>query len=96
MTVLSSFDGLSGGRIALDRMGVKVDKYYASEIDPYAITVAAHNWPETQHIGSVVDIDPSTLPKIDLLVGGSPCQGFSFAGKRNGSMTKEGIDVVTL
>ncbi len=96
MNVLSLFDGLSGGRIALDRMGVKVDKYFASEIDPYAIAVAAHNWPETQHIGSVVDVNPDDLPKIDLLVGGSPCQGFSFAGRRMGSATKEGLDVLTL
>jgi len=96
MKVLSLFDGLSGGRIALDRLGFEVDEYYASEIDKYAIQVAHANWPLTKHIGSVVDIDTDDLPIIDLLVGGSPCQGFSFAGKRKGSATKEGIDVVTL
>ena len=96
MKVLSLFDGLSGGRIALDRLGFEVDEYYASEIDKYAIQVAQANWPLTKHIGSVVDIDTDELPVIDLLIGGSPCQGFSFAGKRKGSATKEGIDVVTL
>jgi len=96
MKVLSLFDGLSGGRIALDRLGFEVDEYYASEIDKYAIQVAKDNWPLTKHIGSVVDIDTDDLPIIDLLVGGSPCQGFSFAGKRKGSATKEGIDVTSL
>lgn len=96
MRVLSLFDGLSGGRIALDRLGFDIEVYFASEIDPYAIAVAGYNFQETHHIGSVVDIDTSELGKIDLLVGGSPCQGFSFYGKQKGSSTKEGIDVVTL
>ncbi len=96
MNVLSLFDGMSCGRLALDRLGVKVDKYYASEIDKYAIAVAAHNYPETQHIGSVVDVNPDDLPHIDLLVGGSPCQGFSFAGHRKGSSTVDGIEIIAL
>jgi DNA (cytosine-5)-methyltransferase 3A len=96
MNVLSLFDGLSGGNIALNRLGVKVDNYFASEIDPYAIAVAKHNFPYIQHIGSVVDVDPDDLPHIDLLIGGSPCQGFSFAGKRKGSSTKTNLDVVSL
>ena len=96
INVLSLFDGMSGGRIALDRMGIKVDNYYASEIDKYAIEVAKYNFPQTEHIGSVVDVNPNDLPHIDLLVGGSPCQGFSFAGKRLGSVTKCNIDVVSL
>ena len=82
MNVLSCFDGMSCGRIALDRAGIKVDNYYASEIDKYAIQIATKNYPYTKHIGSVVDVKASDLPKIDLLIGGSPCQGFSFAGKQ--------------
>lgn len=82
INVLSCFDGMSCGRIALERAGIKVDNYYSSEIDKYAIQVAIKNYPDTKHIGSVVDVKASDLPKIDLLIGGSPCQGFSFAGKQ--------------
>lgn len=80
--VLSLFDGMSCGQIALERVGIKVNNYFASEIDKYAIQVAKHNYPNTKHIGSVVDVKGSDLPQIDLLIGGSPCQGFSFAGKQ--------------
>lgn len=80
--VLSLFDGMSCGQIALQRAGIKVENYFASEIDKYAIQVVKHNYPNTQHIGSVVDVKGSDLPQIDLLIGGSPCQGFSFAGKQ--------------
>ena len=84
MNVLSLFDGMSCGRIALDRAGIPVTHYYASELDKYAITVSQANWPETTQLGNVTrwrewDIDWSS---IDLLIGGSPCQGFSFAGKQ--------------
>jgi site-specific DNA-cytosine methylase len=82
VNVLSLFDGMSCGRIALERAGVKVDNYYASEIDKYAITVAQKNYPDTIQLGSVLDVKSANLPKIDLLIGGSPCQGFSFAGKQ--------------
>lgn len=80
--VLSCFDGMSCGQIALERVGIKVDNYYASEVDKYAIAVTQKNYPNTKHIGSVVDVKVVDLPKIDLLIGGSPCQGFSFAGKQ--------------
>ena len=80
--VLSLFDGMSCGQIALEKAGIKVENYFASEIDKYAIQVAKHNYPNTKHIGSVVDVKGSDLPQIDLLIGGSPCQGFSFAGKQ--------------
>lgn len=84
MNVLSLFDGMSCGQQALERVGIKVDKYFASEIDKYAIQVTMANYPDTIQLGSVVDVKGSDLPKIDLLIGGSPCQSFSFAGKRKG------------
>ena len=82
LNVLSLFDGMSCGRIALERAGIKVNNYYASEIDKYAIQVAKHNYPNIQHIGDVTQVKSTQLPKIDLCIGGSPCQGFSFAGKQ--------------
>lgn len=82
MNVLSLFDGMSCGQIALDKLGIKVDNYFASEIDKYAIQVAKHNYPNTKHIGDVTKVKSADLPNIDLLIGGSPCQGFSFAGKQ--------------
>jgi len=82
LNVLSLFDGMSCGQIALQLLGIKVENYFASEIDKYAIQVAKHNFPNIKHIGSVIDVKGSDLPKIDLLIGGSPCQGFSFAGKQ--------------
>lgn len=81
MNVLSLFDGMSCGMIALKRAGIAVDNYYASEIDPYTIAVSKANHPEIIHIGDVCKIKGSDFPKIDLLIAGSPCQGFSFAGK---------------
>lgn len=82
MKVLSLFDGMSCGRIALDRAGIEVENYFASEIDPYAIKVSKANYPDIKHIGCVTDVKAENLPQIDLLIGGSPCQGFSFAGKQ--------------
>ena len=82
--VLSLFDGMSCGQLALDTLGIKVNNYFASEIDPYAIKIAKKNYPNTKHIGSVVDVKGADLPKIDLLIGGSPCQSFSNAGERTG------------
>ena len=82
MNVLSLFDGMSCGQIALDQLGIPVDKYFAAEIDKHAIKVAKANYPDTIHLGDVRDIQPDDLPKIDLLIGGSPCQGFSFAGQQ--------------
>lgn len=84
MNVLSLFDGISAGRIALERAGIKVDNYYASEIDKYAIQISKKNYPNIIQMGDVTkwrdwDIDWSS---IDLVIGGSPCQGFSFAGKQ--------------
>lgn len=81
MNVLSLFDGMSCGMMALQRAGIKVDNYYSSEIDKYAMTVSAANYPEIIQVGDITKLDLSTLPKIDLVMGGSPCQGFSVAGK---------------
>jgi len=80
MNVLSLFDGMSCGQIALDKLGIQVDNYYASEIDKWAIEIAKKNYPNTKHIGDVTKVTADDLPPIDLLMGGSPCQGFSFAG----------------
>ena len=80
MNVLSLFDGMSCGQIALNKAGIKYDKYFSSEIDKFAIQVTQHNYPETIQIGDVTQVKGTDLPPIDLLIGGSPCQGFSFAG----------------
>jgi DNA-cytosine methyltransferase len=82
MNVLSLFYGMRCGRIALERLGIKVDNYYASEIDKYAMKVSEANYPDIIQVGDVTELDTSTLPNIDLIMGGSPCQGFSFAGKQ--------------
>ena len=80
-SVLSLFDGMSCGQIALNRVGIKYDNYFASEIDKHAIKVTQSNYPNTIQLGDITKVKGSDLPKIDLLIGGSPCQGFSFAGK---------------
>ena len=96
MNVLSLFDGMSCGQQALERAGIKVDQYYASEIDKYAMQVTMANYPNTIQLGSVVDVDGYSLPKIDIIMGGSPCQSFSFAGKRKGMSTKDEQEILTL
>ena len=82
LNVLSLFDGMSCGQIALERAGFKIDKYFVAEIDKYAMKVTQANYPDTIQLGDVRNIKADDLPKIDLLIGGSPCQGFSFAGKQ--------------
>lgn len=82
MKVLSLFDGISSGRLALERAGIKVEKYYASEIDKYAIQVAQKNYPDTIQLGDCTKLNYLELLDVDLVIGGSPCQGFSFAGKQ--------------
>ena len=82
MNVLSLFDGMSCGQLALHRAGIKYNKYYVSEIDKYAIEITQKNFPETVQLGDIKSVRASDLLSIDLLMAGSPCQGFSFAGKQ--------------
>lgn len=96
LNVLSFFDGMSCGRVALEKAGIKVDNYFACEIDKFAITVAQKNYPNTIQLGSVENVSYSDNSikvvsngietiypvSIDLIIGGSPCQGFSFCGKQ--------------
>jgi len=82
MNVLSLFDGMSCGQIALNRAGFKIENYFACEIDKYAIQVTQTNYPNTQQLGDVTKVSAIDLPALDLVIGGSPCQGFSFAGKQ--------------
>lgn len=84
MNVLSLFDGISCGKVVLEKLGFPIDNYYASEIDKHAIKVSHHNHPDIIRLGDISnwrewDIDFSD---IDLILAGSPCQGFSFAGKQ--------------
>jgi len=81
MNVLSLFDGMSCGQIALNRAGIKYDNYFASEIKKHAIEVTQHNYPNTIQLGDVTKVKAADLPKIDLLIGGSPCQDFSIANR---------------
>lgn len=82
MNVLSLFDGMNCGQIALNRAGFKIENYFACEIDKYAIQVTQANYPNTQQLGDVTKVSALDLPSLDLVIGGSPCQGFSFAGKQ--------------
>src|SRR5699024_2716097 len=82
INVLSLFDGISCGQVALERAGIEVNKYFASEIDKHAIKVTQSNYPNTLQIGDVTKVKGTDLPRIDVLMGGRPCQGFSFSGKQ--------------
>lgn len=82
MNVLSLFDGISCGRVALERAGIAIERYFASEIDKNAIRVTQKNYPNTVQVGDVANIKGNKYKGIDLIMGGSPCQGFSFAGKQ--------------
>jgi site-specific DNA-cytosine methylase len=82
MNVLSLFDGMSCGQLALQRANIPYDKYFASEVDKWAIKVTQSNHPDTIQLGDVSKVRATDLPPIDLIMGGSPCQGFSLAGNQ--------------
>lgn len=86
MKVLSLFDGMSCGRIALERAGIPVTEYYAAEVDPYAMTVTNKNYPNTVQLGDITLWKSWNIPTPDIILAGSPCQGFSVANsnKENG------------
>lgn len=87
---------MSCGQIALKQLGIIPEKYYASEIDKHAIKQTQLNFPNTIQLGDVTRVDVSRLEPIDLLIGGSPCQSFSFAGKRVGMSTADKEEIYTL
>ena len=107
MIVLSLFDGISGGRVALERAGIVADAYFASEVDTYAIQIASKNYPSTIQIGDVAKVSYKegtlytdngnfNVGAIDMLIGGSPCQNFTFAGKREGMVTDTNVEITSL
>lgn len=96
MNVLSLFDGMSCGQIALKELGIKPDIYYASEIDKFAIKQTQLNFPNTIQLGDVRNIKADDLEKIDLILGGSPCTDLAICGLMKGLSTKENIEVLSL
>ena len=89
INVLSCFDGISAGQLALQRANINVKNYYASEIDKYAIQITQKNFPDTVQLGDVTDWKKWDLPKIDLIMGGSPCTNLSMAGDMTGLEGKD-------
>ena len=100
MNVLSLFDGISCGQVAFDKLRIKFNgienKYYASEIEPNAIKIAMKNYPNTIQLGDVRNLKTEDFKNINIIIGGSPCQNFSFAGSMKGAVTKDKIEVTTL
>ncbi len=89
INVLSLYGGIECGKVALDRAGIKVNKYFSSEIDKKAIAITKYNHPNIIHLGNVFDIDYTQLPKIDLVIGGFPCTMVSIS-KRGREIDLEG------
>jgi site-specific DNA-cytosine methylase len=96
VVAVSLFDGMSCFQLALKKTGINVVKYYASEVDKYVKQVTMNNFPNTIQIGDVRNVKGNELGFVHVLAGGSPCQSFSFAGKRKGMSTKDEIEVLTL
>lgn len=96
MRVLSLFDGMGCGMIALRELGIEPEVYYASEIDKYAIMQTSRNFPDVIHVGDVMELDISNLGRIDLLIGGSPCTDFSFGGRMAGASTADKQEILSL
>lgn len=90
LRVISLFDGMSCGRIALDGSGIPLEYYFASEIDKWAMMVSSYNYPQTKHIGDVCNVNPNDFRNIDMVIGGSPCQSLSVAGNQKGITTNDG------
>lgn len=90
MNVLSLFDGISCGRIALERAGIKVDKYYAYEIDKWAKQISSNNWKDIEQCGDVFCTDfKEYADKIDILIGGSPCTYWTIARSTGAKIQRE-------
>lgn len=96
MRVLSLFDGMGCGMIALRELGIEPEVYYASEIDKYVIMQTSRNFPDVIHVGDVRELDISNLGRIDLLIGGSPCTDFSFGGRMAGASTADNQEILSL
>ena len=94
MNVLSLFDGMSCGQVALERAGIPIERYLASEIDKYAIQVTQHNYPATEQLGDVCGVSAAALPDIDLMMGGSPCQSLSIANRQTESGLVQGKSIL--
>ena len=96
MNVLSLFDGVSCGMVALERANIDTEQYFASEIDKHAIYVSKKNYPHIIHIGDVRNVEAEPYQGCELLIGGSPCQSFTFSGRREGMVTEENVEITSL
>lgn len=96
INVFAPFDGISCGMQALEKAGIKVKKYYASEVNETSIGISKYHYPNIIHLGDIRNVDCEDIKDIDLILGGSPCQNFSFCGTAKGAITKEGIEVTSL